>query len=377
MTFATLEPSIDPNNKINFLLDWELTLKCNLDCSYCGTGLYGGHDNSTKHPPVSDCLKTIDFMFEYVDLYMKTKIRGIRSVVLNVYGGESLYHPGIIPILNAVREKHKKYQSTWQLIVTTTTNASISKKKLAEVIPLIDEFTVSYHTESSSKQKEQFRNNLLTIKQHDKRLKCIVLMHAETEKFNDANSMIDWLKNNDIKYLPRQLDHEITMTKSNYDSQQVMWFKDVYGTKTYQSEQDLPELTTDVYGKTDLSDSGRACCGGRQLCLDQNYKSREFFVNNKFTDWYCSVNHFFLYIKQVTGEIFTNKDCKMNFAGQVGSIGTLDQATDLLDYTRLNLENNTLPTIQCKKSRCLCGLCAPKSSDLPTYNTIMKKYQLQ
>jgi hypothetical protein len=377
MTFVTLEPSIDPNNKINFLLDWELTLKCNLDCSYCPTGLYGGHDNSTKHPPVSDCLKTIDFMFEYVDLYMKTKIRGIRSVILNVYGGESLYHPNIITILNAVREKHEKYQSAWQLTVTTTTNATISVKKLAEVIPLIDEFTVSYHTENSSKQKEQFRNNLLTIKQHDKRIKCIVLMHADTEKFNDANSMIDWLKNNNIKYLPRQLDHSVIETKYNYDSQQVTWFKNVYGTKTYQSEQDLPELTTDIHGKTDLSDSGRACCGGRQLCLDQNYKSREFFVNNKFTDWYCSVNHFFLYIKQVTGEIFTNKDCKMNFSGQVGPIGTLDQCIDLIDYTRRNLENNSLPTIQCKKSKCYCGLCAPKSSDLPTYNTIMKKYQLQ
>ena len=377
MTFVTLEPSIDPNNKINFLLDWELTLKCNLDCSYCPTGLYGGHDNSTKHPPVSDCLKTIDFMFEYVDLYMKTKIRGIRSVILNVYGGESLYHPNIITILNAVREKHEKYQSAWQLTVTTTTNATISVKKLAEVIPLIDEFTVSYHTENSSKQKEQFRNNLLTIKQHDKRIKCIVLMHADTEKFNDANSMIDWLKNNNIKYLPRQLDHGIIETKYNYDSQQVTWFKNVYGTKTYQSEQDPPELITDIHSKTDLSDSGRACCGGRQLCLDQNYKSREFFVNNKFTDWYCSVNHFFLYIKQVTGEIFTNKDCKMNFSGQVGSIGTLDQSKDLIDYTRQNLENNTLPTIQCKKPSCQCGLCAPKSSDLPTYNTIMKKYQLQ
>ena len=376
MTFKTVEPSIDPENKITFLLDWELTLKCNLDCSYCESGLDGGHDNSTKHSSLNDCLKTIDFMFRYVDLYMKTKIRGLRYVVLNVYGGESLHHPHIVTILKAVREKYKQYQSDWQLIITTTTNAIISEKKLVEIIPLIDEFTVSYHVECTPKQKEQFRKNLLTIKQHNTRVKCIVLMHPESTLFDDANGMIDWLTTHGIKHLPRQLDHAIDVTKFNYDSQQVVWFKNLYNTKTYQAEQQHPELTVDIHGRTDLSDSGRACCGGRQLCLDQNYKSREFFVNNKFTNWYCSVNHFFLYIKQVTGGIFTNKDCKMNFDGNIGSIGTLDRSQDLLDYIQQNLKNDTLPTIQCKKSRCLCGLCAPKSADLPTYNTIMKKYQL-
>ena len=58
-SFDVLEPAIDPNNRISFLLDWELTMKCNLDCSYCGNG----HDNSTKHPPLNECLKTLNFMF--------------------------------------------------------------------------------------------------------------------------------------------------------------------------------------------------------------------------------------------------------------------------------------------------------------------------
>lgn len=373
MTFNTLEPAIDPANKITFLLDWELTMKCNLDCSYCASDLYGGHDNSTKHPALSDCLKTIDFMYQYVDLYMKTKIRGLKYVVLNVYGGESLHHPHIVPILNAVHEKYKKYQSEWQLIVTTTTNAIINQKKLLEIIPLIDEFTVSYHSECTPKQKKQFQTNLLTIQQHDTRVKCIVLMHPTPQLFDDSNNMISWLTDHDIKHLPRQLDGP----DIKHDSQQVTWFKNLYTSKTHQTDRDLPELKIDIHGNTDMSDSGRACCGGRQMCLDQNYRAREFFVNNKFTNWYCSVNHFFLFIKQVTGEIFTNKDCKMNFNGHVGPIGTLDSHEDLLEYTRQNLQTNTLPTIQCKKSKCRCGLCAPKSADLVTYNIIMKKYQLQ
>ena len=65
--------ALDPTNIPSFLLDWELTKLCNLDCSYCATGLEGGHDNSTAHPPIDECLRSIDFMYEYVDQYMKCK----------------------------------------------------------------------------------------------------------------------------------------------------------------------------------------------------------------------------------------------------------------------------------------------------------------
>ena len=53
--------ALDPNNVPSFLLDWEVTRLCNLDCTYCGEA---GHDNSTKHPPLDECLRTIDFMIE-------------------------------------------------------------------------------------------------------------------------------------------------------------------------------------------------------------------------------------------------------------------------------------------------------------------------
>jgi len=234
---------------------------------------------------------------------------------------------------------------------------------------------VSYHTENTPKQKEQFQKNLLIIKQHDRRVKCVVLMHSEENLFDDANAMIEWLKQHDIKHLPRQLDHGTTEPQFNYDKKKVVWFKEFYQDKTYKSTQASQESIADVNGNIDLSDSGRACCGGRQFSVDQNYKSREFFVNNKFTDWYCSVNHFFLYIKQVTGEIFSNKDCRMDFNGRIAPIGTLDRCEDLLDYTSQHLKNKTLPTIQCKKSKCRCGMCAPKAKNLDTYNAIMKKYQ--
>ena len=368
-----LEPAIDPNNRITFLLDWELTLKCNLDCSYCLTGIHGGHDNSTKHPPLNECLKTLDFMFAYVDLYMQTKPRGIKYVILNVYGGESLHHPDIVKILNQIREQYRPYADRWHLTVTTTTNAIVSDKKMQQIIPLIDEFTVSYHTDSTPKQKQQFQKNVLAIDKAGRRQKCVVLMHHQQNLFDDANNMIAWLNENNIKSLPRQLDgNHGTTDKRIYNQQQVQWFSKLYQTKTFGHSTDLLEDQSD----SNLTNVGRACCGGRQLCTNGNLKQRHFYLENKFPDWYCSVNHFFLYVKQVNREIYVNKDCKMNFNGTVGPIGNLDQTQQILSTLQNQLDTDSLPIIQCKKYNCLCGLCAPKAKNLSTYHSIMKKYQL-
>jgi len=371
--FAVLEPAIDPNNRISFLLDWELTMKCNLDCNYCPSGLYGGHDNSTKHPSLTDCLSAIDFMFEYVDIYMSTKPKGIRYVILNVYGGESLHHPDIVEILGQVSQKYQPYADRWHLTVTTTTNAIISDKKLKQIITLIDEFTVSYHTQNTDKQKKQFKENLLIIAQSGKRQKCVVLMHEDPELFQDANNMIAWLIDNNIKYLPKQLDEDHgTDGKRIYQQSQVTWFNDLYKTKTFDNQ----ELILDESKELHLTSVGRACCGGRQTCKDQDYKQRHFYVGNHFPDWYCSVNHFFLYVKQVNGEVYVNKDCKMNFDGTVGPIGNLHSTKEIILTLKDQLATKSLPVIQCKKQNCLCGLCAPKAKHLDAYGSIMEKYQL-
>jgi len=371
--FDTLEPAIDPNNRITFLLDWELTMKCNLDCSYCGTGIYFGHDNTTRHPSLDKCLDALDFMFLYVDLYMRTKPPGLRYVVLNVYGGESLHHPDIVEILRQVRHRHQHYADRWRLTVTTTTNAIVSNKKLRQIIPLIDEFSVSYHTENTAKQKQQFKDNLLTIAGSGVQQKCVVLMHQQPELFQDAVDMIDWLTHNNIRVLPRQLDANEGLDGLRiYKQNQVKWFSKLYKNKTFGESMELLDGNTD----SNLTDVGRACCGGRQICADQNYKQRHFYVGNKFPDWYCSVNHFFLYVKQVNGEVFVNKDCKMNFDGKVGPIGNLSDTQQILSTLRDQLDTDSMPVIQCKKYNCFCGLCAPKAKDLSTYHSIMEKYHI-
>jgi MoaA/NifB/PqqE/SkfB family radical SAM enzyme len=363
--FDTLEPAFIPNEKPTFLLDWEITLRCNLDCSYCGPF---AHNNSTNHPSLEECLKTIDFMFDYVDLYMKKKVNWSREVILNVYGGESLFHPDILEIHKRVKEKHKSYN--WPLTVTTTTNLIAGPKLLKTIIPHIDEFTCSYHTESSDKQKQIFRNNLLTLKQENKRFKVIVLLHPKKENWDDAISIIDFCKNNNIKFLPRQLDHEPEDTRFNYNQDQLEWFQQFYNMKAYKNQVDIKDAKDG-----DLAQTGRACCGGRKVCLNQNYKKRNFFVpGNNFKGWNCSVNWFFLYIKQLTGDIYVNKDCRMKFDGTVGPIGNIKEADILLNYTKEHLANNAMPIIKCAKQTCFCGLCAPKAKTIEKFDEIFKKY---
>lgn len=370
----SVEAAIDPNNKLTFLLDWELTLKCNLDCKYCTTGIVHGHDNSIPHPPLKDCLETVDFMFNYVNIYMKHKAPWSRHVILNVYGGESLYHPNIIEILEYVRRQHIQYKDQWTLTVTTTTNAVVSTKQMHRLVDLIDEFTVSYHTESTPQQQQQVRDNLLLLKEKNSRAKCVILMHPKEENFADNLAMIEFCKDNEIRYLPRQLDHPLEDTSWNYKDYQVVWFDKYYKQKSFTSttQVTLPGEQCD----TNLADIGRACCGGRQLVQNQDFKNRMYYVQNKFPGWSCSVNWFFVYIKQVTKEVFVNKDCRMDFDGNVGPIGHLNKANELLQDLEIKLTSKTLPTIKCKINRCQCGLCAPKAEKQEYFDKIMEKYKI-
>jgi len=76
--------------------------------------------------------------------------------------------------------------------------------------------------------------------------------------------MIDWLAENDIKYLPRQLDHSESQTQFNYEPKQVVWFNKLYSDKG--THQEIKVVTE----TTDLARTGRACCGGRELGKSQN-----------------------------------------------------------------------------------------------------------
>ena len=349
------------NNHHSFQVAWESTLKCNLDCSYCGDG----HDNKIDHPSLEDSLSTIDFIVEYLNLYMMDRPEHIRFANLNIQGGESIFHPNIIEILEYLRKKKSLYND-WNLNVALITNGTTGTDRWKRIADLVDYFTMSFHSESLPKQQELFKSNVLYLRDQKKNFKVSVLMHPK--HWDRCVEIVEWCKENNISYTPRQLDHTWTEFRFNYNAEQTEYLTGI---------KQVP-ITTKVISffrnGINLSSQGRACCGGEVLCTDKD-KETTYIKGNNFKGWHCSVNRFFLYIRQTTGEIYTNKDCRMNLEGKVGVIGMLKDSDKILKDLKEQISTDTLPDIICKKHSCWCGLCAPKAETKEMFDEIMEKYK--
>ena len=375
---------LEPVNPQIFHIDWEVTLKCNLDCGYCGS-----HDNSKKHSSLQECLGTVDFLLEYADINFIDSILEHKKVIFNLFGGEAIYHPNFIEIVEYIRsEYNSKYKHKWELKLGLITNAIAPDKIWSQIIELIDAFTISYHAENNEKQEQQFRKNVLALHQKTTAYHVAVLMNAPL--FHKNLSFIEFCKVHGINYLPRQLDHWGWPTrKYNYTQEQVQWFDGVYkrkstkplpGLKITKTKIKFTDLVKNIIKKIlnyriNMTHVGRACCGGETLCINGNVNDTVFFVkDNRFKNWHCSVNRFFIFVKQDDQSIKHNKDCQMRFDGKVGPIGYLKDARNILNTMREEITTGTRPIIVCKKKLCFCGLCAPKAKTLDTYNTMMSKY---
>lgn len=366
--------ALSPDNIPTFLLDWEITKRCNLDCSYCPTDIeIGGHNNDTKHPKLEQCLKTIGFMYEYVDLYMQHKKPSQRKVILNIYGGESLFHPNIVEILQACRDKYKDYTSKWELTFTTTTNAVINKNIWEKVITLIDEFTVSYHAEHLPKQSRLFFDNLIRLKELNKRVKVVVMMHADPILWDNSIKAIEFCEKNSIRYLAKPYDnHDLSYSNEQYEYIKNYWMNNTNAKNLEESKQRLQSIGNKKNVVSIFE--GRACCGGRKLALNNSLQSSVTFVSKQgFRDWYCSVNWFFLYVQQITGKVYTNRDCKTSLNSKVEPLGYLENTSEIIDRLKENMKNKTLPVIKCVKSICVCGYCAPKAENIEDFKDLITR----
>jgi hypothetical protein len=289
-----------------------------------------------------------------------------------------------------IKQKHKeKFADKWKLIVSTTTNLVVGPTILKKLIPHIDEWTVSYHTEANDKQKKQMKDNLLYLKENGCSIRVTILLNPA--RFEDALSMIDFCKEHGLKHVPRQLDHAEHQPEFNYKAEHLDWFEKFYNEKkaivpvknTETTEYKDPinktiqisnNISIEKKDDTNLSQAGRACCGNRQLCVSQKYKEREYFIPNQLKGYSCSVNWFFLFIKQYTGDIYNNKDCRMKFDGTVGPIGNLENSDLLISQLKTWLDAKEMPIIKCARDRCDCGLCAPKAVNEEIFRKIMPKY---
>jgi len=360
--------TLEPAEKQFFHVEWESTLKCNLDCSYCGDG----HDNTQPHPSLHECLQTVDFIFQYVSLYLYTypdnSNQVMKHVNLNVYGGESLFHPDIVDILGYIKDKRKKYD--FSVAISTITNAVVGKNHWKKIISNLDHITVSYHAESTPKQKTLVKNNILFLKKRNKNFQVSCMMHPHY--WEDCVSMVKWCRERKIKVIPRQIDSKWSDFRFNYTEEQKNW---LYGTcDNCPKTKILDKFSYFVKNGIDLSSKVRECCGRVPFYIDENYDSTKTLVENKFKGWNCSVNRFFLYIRQNTGQVFTNKDCRQNLRSKVAPLGFLTDTEEILKKARHAIKNKQ-DFIVCQKNSCWCGMCTPKSKDEDVFKKIMEKYR--
>jgi hypothetical protein len=217
------------------------------------------------------------------------------------------------------------------------------------------------------------------------------MMHNDPKLWLKSTKAVEFCKLHNIKYICKPFDQRgnksllkirenkslLKIRDSSYTNEQFNYFKTFWliNTNSVNLEQSRNRYE-DIEKQERVSSicDGRACCGGRKLALNNDLKSNVTFVPKQgFKDWYCSVNWFFLYIRQVDGAIFVNKDCKMDFNGNVAPIGNLNSYQTILDNLKKQFENKSMPVIQCAKSICLCGYCAPKAEKLDDFKDLIKR----
>jgi hypothetical protein len=184
------------------------------------------------------------------------------------------------------------------------------------------------------------------------------MMHNKPDLFAKSEQAIEFCKINKLRYLAKPFDN--SGEEWAYTSEQFKKF--------------FPQEIKFFDRKVNSIAEGRRCCGGRKLSLNGDLKSNVGFVAQQgFNGWSCSVNWFFLFVRQLDGAVFTNKDCQMSTTGMHEPLGTLVNSDQIINTLRTQLETKTMPVIVCKKKICVCGFCAPKAKSREDFMELIKR----
>lgn len=386
-----------------FQVTWDLGRRCNYDCSYCPAIR---HDNFSPHASLNDLKRNVDFLFEYIDLYMQH--RYFKRASIGFTGGEPTVNPNFIEFVKYLKSTYQeKYSHRWDCQFSLTSNGAMGKKMADNIIGNMKHITISYHTEASDKIKQQVKDRIIQFKQAQDlqsgpdgfSLSCNVMFHAAY--FEECKELCDWLHDLGVKYVPRIIGEEPGSRSDfahKYTEEQVDYMKNYwkYKNESLNNEKEVsnrlsatgePEneknkvekhVPKNEKDKKEGWSIGRPCCGSRQMCLsNSNQSEKSWFVNNReFKDWHCSVNWFFLHIEQQTDRVFHHQTCQAKFDGTRGHIGRMGRggADKILSDLKQQLESKTMPVIQCPRKVCGCGLCSPKSKHKDSFLDVAKNH---
>ena len=129
---------IEPTDQV-FSLTWNIGTRCNYDCMYCPTSL---HDNYSKHASL-DLLKQ-----RWQSIFSKTARRNLLYKI-SFTGGEVTVNKSFLPLLRWMR---KNYQDNIAKILVTS-KGSASLNYYTKLYALIDNLSLSFHSEHADEQK--------------------------------------------------------------------------------------------------------------------------------------------------------------------------------------------------------------------------------
>jgi len=357
----TIEPAYHPKGKMGFTIDWVPTLKCNYDCSYCVVGP-NGHDNSTKHPSLDKCLTMLKQMYRYTDVMMQPKKIAFKDTILNISGGESLFHPEIEKILIATTQEYEQYADRWRLKRTITTNATATEKKWKTVCDNIEKVTFSYHSEGPEKMKTIFKKNIDHVLKIKKDYDIVLCVFPLKPFWQDCLNFLKYCEDNKLRVRPKLLDGRFGVYSKEQLAELAPYFKN--------SNENIQQ----VENKSPVYRQTRACCGGRQMCTNRDLKHYQTQIprsTSGFEGWHCSANQFFLHGNNVYETYYTTKDCYNKLDGTIGPIATMDTMEQYIEQIKSTKQPMIL---KCAQKICQCGTCAPKSIHKQNLLDILKIY---
>ena len=129
---------IEPTDQV-FSVTWNIGTRCNYDCMYCPTSL---HDDHSKHAPL-DQLKQ-----RWQSIFSKTVHKNLPYKI-SFTGGEVTVNKSFLPLLQWMR---KDYQANIAKILVTT-NGSANLNYYTKLYALVDNLSLSFHSEHADEQK--------------------------------------------------------------------------------------------------------------------------------------------------------------------------------------------------------------------------------
>ena len=313
----------------------------------------------------------------------------------------------------------KEYKDKFKLKLGLTSNGAFGEKMAQSILQVYDNCTISYHVEAHKNLKKQVIRNIYFLKDNDFNMKINVMFHAQY--FDECIELCRQLTEDSIVFVPRMIGDEQGDTAAHiYTDEQLQWMKDYWKSsdkkiknlkvEEYEIQRDVKLQETIVNNTVEVQKTvekfepikkdvravkdyatykspknksetlGRPCCGGRIMETGGKngcWTKTKFLDYQRFQNWQCSVNWFFLHIEQQTDQIFHHQTCQARFDGTRGAIGSITESDKIITWLKDKLETKTMPIIQCPlgpNKLCGCGLCSPKSTELEQLKNILPRH---